>query len=175
TLERLVDRLAGIEAGLRDEPLRGTAAVAASASPERPRPTVAAPSIAPSETGDDLRLRPAPPPSSTERRPIDPTLPGDYPLEPGAARARGAPGSAAERIAASEAALGGIKPTPPSADAKANCIAAARRAARAAASMSEAPEGTSEPQTSEPSVLSSLTQKITRRRPLMLIGTVLCI
>src|SRR5205085_491731 len=77
------------------------------------------------------------PPSAVlggERRPIDPNLPADHPLEPGAARVR--PGvSAAERIAASEATLGSAKPAE-GADAKANFIAAARRAAQAAASLS---------------------------------------
>ena len=82
------------------------------------------------------------PAPSTERRPIDPDLPPDHPLEPGASRWGNTP---AERIAASEAALGAssganlgvnVDATREAAasdpDAKANFIAAARRAAQAA-------------------------------------------
>jgi localization factor PodJL len=71
------------------------------------------------------------PPAPPERRPIDPNLPPDYPLEPGAGRGRA--GSPGERIAASEAALGPVKPPviPDRAGGKADFIAAARRAAQA--------------------------------------------
>jgi localization factor PodJL len=69
------------------------------------------------------------------RRPIDPNLPPDQPLEPnsGGNRARKV-ASPADRIAASEADLGRAKP-PVIADpgGKSNFIAAARRAAQAAA------------------------------------------
>jgi len=66
------------------------------------------------------------------RKPIDPTLPPDHPLEPGSRRGRVS--SPSERIAASEADLGPAKP-PVIADpgGKSNFIAAARRAAKAAA------------------------------------------
>ena len=66
-----------------------------------------------------------------ERAPIDPDLPADTPLEPGSA---GRGRTAAERIAASEAALAPIKrDAAPEVTGKANFIAAARRAAQAAA------------------------------------------
>jgi len=78
----------------------------------------------------------APPLSPAEHRPIDPNLPPDHPLEPGATRGRtGA--SPADRIAASEAALGAAKPpSAPEGDNKSNFIAAARRAAQAASNES---------------------------------------
>ena len=49
------------------------------------------------------------PPAPQEQRPIDPDLPPDHPLEPGAPRGR-AGNSPLDRIAASEAALGPVKP-----------------------------------------------------------------
>src|SRR5262249_43530683 len=74
---------------------------------------------------DNVPLRP----SSAAPAPSDPHA--DRPLEPGSGR----PGFAAspgERIAASEAALGGIRPNIAAAGGKSNFIAAARRAAQAA-------------------------------------------
>ncbi|MBX6425034.1 MAG: SEL1-like repeat protein [Variibacter sp.] len=165
TLERLVDRLAAIEAGLRGE---GCARAAAAAP--RPDP-VQGPAASPAA---EARTRPHPGgKAASERRPIDPTLPADTPLEPGAVRARPAP-SAAERVAASEAALGGSRPAPQP-DAKANFIAAARRAALAAAHLSQAPEGAQEPAKSESSMLGTLAQKVTRHRSLLLAGAVLLV
>lgn len=163
SLERLVDRLAGIEAGLRDDGVSLTAPAAPVAS--------AGAALAGSGPGESA-ARPVAKPATPGRRPIDPTLPGDHPLEPGAARGRGAK-SAGERIAASEAALGAAKPA--EADAKANFIAAARRAAQAAANMSAAPEGGAEPAKAEPSALSSLAQKFSRRGSLMLFAAALLI
>ena len=65
---------------------------------------------------------------------IDPGLPPDFPLEPGSGTPRARPpASAAERIAASEAALGGAKPGGANHPGQTNFIAAARRAAQAAA------------------------------------------
>ena len=64
------------------------------------------------------------------RAPIDPNLPPDEPLEPGSSRGR-LTASPADRIAASEAALGRAKPKADN-DSKSNFIAAARRAAKAA-------------------------------------------
>ncbi len=70
----------------------------------------------------------------TVRAPIDPNLPPDEPLEPGMGAGRGRFAvSPADRIAASEAALGRAKPAADDGN-KSNFIAAARRAARAAAS-----------------------------------------
>src|SRR5882757_10384027 len=93
------------------------------------QPDVFAPSIAPSESPV------ASPSPKGERRPIDPSLPPDHPLEPGlATRGRGG-SSAADRIAASEAALGPAKPAiTPDPPGKSDFIAAARRAAQAAGS-----------------------------------------
>jgi localization factor PodJL len=72
--------------------------------------------------------------SGTSRTPIDPNLPPDHPLEPGSAAGPRATPSAAERIAASEAAVDFVKPPVISEQgAKPNFIAAARRAAQAAA------------------------------------------
>ena len=75
-----------------------------------------------------------PPRTAASRNPIDPNLPPDHPLEPGSASGRPRTASAADRIAASEAAAGSVKP-PVIADPgeKPNFIAAARRAAQAAA------------------------------------------
>ena len=72
--------------------------------------------------------------AAPERRPIDPSLPPDHPLEPGFGVTRGrSSGSPAGRIAASEAALGPAKPPViPDPAGKSNFIAAARRAAQAA-------------------------------------------
>jgi localization factor PodJL len=82
---------------------------------------------------------PAPQPPAATRTPIDPNLPPDHPLEPGSAtRSRSAP-SAADRIAASEAAAGAKPPVIPDPGGKPDYIAAARRAAQAAAAAS--PEG----------------------------------
>ena len=68
------------------------------------------------------------------RQPIDPNLPPDHPLEPGSAAGPRAVPSAADRIAASEAAAGFAKSAGSAEpDEKPNFIAAARRAAQAAA------------------------------------------
>ena len=75
-------------------------------------------------------------PGVAVRQPIDPNLPPDHPLEPGVSRGRH-PASPADRIAASEAVLGTVKPPViPDPVGKSNFIAAARRAAQAAASRS---------------------------------------
>ena len=180
TLERLVDRLALVEtrthrpAGVReaqqpqppasvDEPVFVPASPVSAAPPLQPSPE---PAPRPAVAEAPLVRPPAP----AERQPIDPTLPADHPLEPGAVAARTKPAaSAAERIAASEAALGSAAPPLPEANAKANFIAAARRAAQAAANM--APPVT-EPAASEEkrgtSTFSALAQRFTGRRSLML-------
>jgi localization factor PodJL len=73
------------------------------------------------------------PDTAAPRKPIDPNLPPDHPLEPGATNTRAAP-SAAERIAASEAAAGyGKPPVIGEGGDKTNFVTAARRAAQAAA------------------------------------------
>ncbi|HET7680458.1 MAG TPA: hypothetical protein VFK79_10030 [Xanthobacteraceae bacterium] len=67
------------------------------------------------------------------RAPIDPNLPPDHPLEPGLNPRGRVTASPADRIAASEAALGPAKPAFAEPGNKSNFIAAARRAAKAAA------------------------------------------
>jgi localization factor PodJL len=116
-------------------------------------------SASPAQAPQPIEFAPAEPSKvheapGTERRPIDPTLPPDHPLEPGSRGSRrGNPGSPADRIAASESVL--IGATPPatldsggkpssskssntksseseSSGNRSNFIAAARRAAQAA-------------------------------------------
>ena len=117
----------------------GYAARAAVVAPCRPAdrrsvPAAKPAAVAPLPDGPAATANPAP---AAERRPIDPDLPPDHPLEPGAVRGRGT-FSPAERIAASEAALGNVRPPViPDPGGKSNFIAAARRAAQAA--MVEAP------------------------------------
>ncbi len=140
TLGHVVDRLAMLETDIRsapEAPADRPTAPPAHAAP--PRPTVAAatataaqPSVAPPPRPLPAVIAPIKvPQAAAERRPIDPNLPPDHPLEPGVARGRASP---ADRIAASEAALGSAKP-PVIADPgpKSNFIAAARRAAQSAA------------------------------------------
>jgi localization factor PodJL len=133
TLGQLVDRLATIEHDVRSgAPLRDAPARAFEGA--REAPAVKAAGVAAAEAAGATKTESAAAPPAPERRPIDPNLPPDHPLEPGAIRARG--GSPGERIAASEAALGSVKPPviPDPAGGKANFIAAARRAAQAASS-----------------------------------------
>jgi localization factor PodJL len=144
TVEHVVDRLAMIESGFRDQasyPTDPPAPLPHPAAVTEPKPTpptfasepaalASAPAVA-SMTApiEPLMHRAAP------RQPIDPDLPPDHPLEPGSTSARSRPSaSAADRIAASEAAVNSGKP-PVIADPgqKSNFIAAARRAAQAAA------------------------------------------
>ncbi len=72
--------------------------------------------------------------TAAERRPFDPDLPPDHPLEPGSSGTSGRIArSPAERIAASESVLAGAKPPPATeVGGKSSFIAAARRAAQAA-------------------------------------------
>jgi localization factor PodJL len=107
-------------------PHAASRARAASQLPELP---VAA--AEPVEIAQSLRAAASP---ARERRPIEPDLPPDHPLEPGSGAARGANAhSPAVRIIASEAARGGVKPSiPPHPIDKASFIAAARRATQAA-------------------------------------------
>jgi localization factor PodJL len=139
TLGHVVDRLATIETSIRESSLPKAANI-----PDLPQPAHQ-PSIAAVPAAVELTHRspamtnpaatvasqtPNPAPAA-ERRPIDPSLPPDHPLEPGLARGRGS--SPAERIAASEADLGTAKPPViPDPGGKPNFIAAARRAAQAA-------------------------------------------
>ena len=146
TVEQVVDRLAMIESGIHDtarpaapnlvarpavgEKAPPSAIEAEPAKPAAPAPFAPVASSAPSpeQVAEAAALR------ATPRKPIDPNLPPDHPLEPGfTAGSRGAP-SAADRIAASEAAAGyGKPPVLAEPREKPNFIAAARRAAQAAA------------------------------------------
>src|SRR5262245_4715851 len=134
TLGQVVDRLSNIETELRGAP-----------APSQPTPSEPTSAPAPDTRAPHAEvlgpavpaLVPAPPAHAkyaraSERAPIEPDLPPDHPLEP---NRRNSP---AERIAASQAALGGPHgpraPGSPDADAKANFIAAARRAAQEASS-----------------------------------------
>ena len=137
TVEHVVDRLAMIESGIRETapiPAPDPPAAAPTAEPKLPAFAVkSAPGPAPEvQPIEPASLRTAP------RKPIDPSLPPDHPLEPGSGRSRPT-ASAADRIAASEAAVSSTKP-PVIADPgpKPNFIAAARRAAQAAAAGSNA-------------------------------------
>jgi localization factor PodJL len=125
TLERLVERLAMVETGIRTDAPPAAVETARARESFSVLPQAAAPAAA----------KPAAPVVQVPRRdrpPIDPDLPADTPLEPGIGiRAR----TPAERIAASEAALSPMKREETSEiSGKASFIAAARRAAQAAAS-----------------------------------------
>ncbi|MGA2125221.1 MAG: hypothetical protein ABSG76_03620 [Xanthobacteraceae bacterium] len=157
TLERMVDRLAMIETDLQDgqtRPSRATHAIA-------PRAEIGA--FAPAQPAPARQARPARSPAR------EPDLPADHPLEPGSGAPSGrVPTTAAERIAASEAALETIKPpTPPESGGKANFIAAARRAAQAAAADPSA--GAASAGENRSSTLGVIRNKLARsRRPLVL-------
>lgn len=144
TVEQVVDRLATIENDMRGDkgkhskppPAEVLQAPPLAEVPEGPADEVLAPvEVAAAEAAPKPRSEPAPSRPAAARQPIDPTLPPDHPLEPGSAASRPRPQpSAADRIAASEAAVG-LKP-PVIADpggGKPDFIAAARRAAKAAA------------------------------------------
>ncbi len=175
TVGAVVDRLAILETEWR-EPMAPVAPVA----PMAAQPVPAAPQPAPAQRPDDaypgpmsiIEAKPASapavtvtppakvrPPVNRPRAPIDPNLPPDYPLEPGSGVPRGGT-SAAERIAASEAALNGINATGSGSSGSTNFIAAARRAAQAAAPAG-APNAKAEPAKSEkPAEHKSLGQRV---------------
>ncbi|HEX2655587.1 MAG TPA: hypothetical protein VHN11_18305, partial [Xanthobacteraceae bacterium] len=135
TLQRLVDRIGKIETDLRAEaPVRASAAVNKEEGVQ-------------SFTG---RLAPAKPVSAIPTRPnisqlsataapilnLERSQEVDNPLEPGSGAPRREIASAAQRIAASAAALGPfMQQAAPEPAGKANFIAAARRAAQAAAAI----------------------------------------
>jgi len=145
TVEQVVDRLAMIESGIRESTSHAAPAsqISLAAPPiapnEAPFSTASmAAAIAPTAKPAAAAAESPPQRPTAARTPIDPNLPPDHPLEPGSATGRARPAaSAADRIAASEAAVGSAKP-PVIADPgdKPNFIAAARRAAQAAASAS---------------------------------------
>jgi len=142
TVEHVVDRLARIESDMRvhrtwseSAELLGTQAPElAPALPSAEEPE--APHL--EDAAKAAEIEPAANRRSTSRTAIDPDLPPDHPIEPGAAAGRTRrPASPVERLAALEsnaAAKPPVIPDPPGG--KADFIAAARRAARAAASTS---------------------------------------
>ena len=125
------------------------AAPVAGAAPSKPHessvagaqssPATAAVASAGAAPADAAQAKPkAAQPQMRERQPIDSKLPHDFPLEPGTGTPQARPGSsAAERIAASEAALTGVNPGGANHPGQTNFIAAARRAAQAAAAAPE--------------------------------------
>jgi localization factor PodJL len=139
TVEHVVDRIATIESDLHGDPTpRVTQAAPSRPAPEpAPSPAAAEPSAPAAASPPPAAVAQAQPAASravATRPPIDPTLPPDHPLEPGSAAVRSRPmPSAADRVAASEAAIGSAKPPVISDSGRPDFIAAARRAAQAAA------------------------------------------
>ncbi len=162
-VEHVVDRLAMIESGMHEPAPAPAVASAKTETPlGKPIPAPAAPASLPPAPAAPAAMAPAPmtmsapeipmapvagEPGSFDaaprrmtaipRAPIDPNLPPDHPLEPGSMPgsmpgSRATP-SAADRIAASEAAVGLVEPPPSVAEEKPNYLTAARRAAQAAA------------------------------------------
>jgi localization factor PodJL len=170
TVEHVVDRLAMIESGIRETgPQPAPEPPAAVAEPKlklpafavepAPAPAPDAPPIAPV----GVPIEPAAQ-RTAARKPIDPSLPPDHPLEPGSSRSRPT-ASAADRIAASEAAVSSTKP-PVIADPgqKPNFIAAARRAAQAAASAAPSVAAAADKSSAAPN------KPRQRARPLLIAG-----
>ncbi len=152
TVEQVVDRLAMIETDMRGRPAapaNATKLPAAGALPVAPYAAPVLQAVTVPAADAPAPSKPVPP-IPQERRAIDPSLPPDHPLEPGIASGRGRqPGSPADRIAASEAALGPAKPPViPDPSGKADFIAAARRAAQAV--VIEAPPRTDKRAAAEP-------------------------
>ncbi len=127
TVEHVVERIATIESDLhRDAPQPPRVTQAAAEPP--------APAAAPLPPAAVAQVQPTASRAVATRPPIDPTLPPDHPLEPGSAAVRSRPmPSAADRVAASEAAIGSAKPPVISDSGRPDFIAAARRAAQLAA------------------------------------------
>ncbi len=162
TVEQVVDRLAMIENDLHDA-VPPAAAVspqpeASEATPTQPAPKPASPSA---ESGPHR--------TAAARQPIDPNLPPDHPLEPGSAAGPRLMPSAADRIAASEAAVDFAKP-PVIAEPgnKPDFIAAARRAAQAAAAAAPPPERQPRPEIA--AMVKEKPAKSSRLRKLLVAG-----
>jgi len=161
-VEHVVDRLAMIESDMhRDdapqpEPAADTQAQAADIIPAEPAPVPPPPAA-----------EPAPRRAGPPRPPIDPNLPPDHPLEPGSAAGPRPMPSAADRIAASEAAFGAAKPSVTAeVPEKPNFIAAARLAARAAAEASS----DRQPKAEVAAIRATQTGKPSRLRKLIVAG-----
>jgi localization factor PodJL len=159
TVERLLDRLATLESGVRTA--ARSSAEAQNARLQSSSRSGPIPAAAP-ETPSGPKLAPEPWPSDSD-------LPADHPLEPGSGAPRGRDASsAATRTDASEA----LTPNPAAAEpaAKANFIAAARRAAQAAAAENADPEGSTGTRSQTAAGIATLAR---RRRTLMVAAGVL--
>jgi localization factor PodJL len=191
TLDRVAGRLTVIEndiRGKRADPPTGETAVLELTQPDRaaaphiavavelaPRPlsglSVAAQALQPLPVSADLS-NPGLRTTASAMRDSDP--PVDQPLEPGSGRP-GLANSPGMRIAASEAALSGVRPGVPAAGGKSNFIAAARRAAQAAG---QDPKGRlrSEPLKTKNAEQGALRTKIeTRVKTLFLAASIVAI
>jgi len=176
-VEHVADRLAMIESNVYDSAAASAPATTPTFAepPPAPQHAVAQPIVA-DEIVSLLAGAPAAPREAataiapaaaqpTTRPPLDPTLPPDHPLEVGFTSSHARPSaSAAERVAASEAAIVSAKP-PVIADAgRPNFIAAARRAAQAASWEPSTAKARREPeltaQAVEPSKLSQRLRKL---------------
>jgi localization factor PodJL len=120
TVENVVGRLAMIETEIRErsaDETRKAAAQPAPAMPATPEPT--------------RSTAKTPPSAARERTPIDPNLPPDHPIEPGSGAPRARIVGVGDRAAVPEPTRDGAKAAASTAT---NFIAAARRAAKSAAS-----------------------------------------
>jgi len=118
---------------IADLPPQQTLAMPVPAPQPPPVETFASPApIAPPQGAPTARPPSRQMPRGPQRQPIDPNLPPDTPLEPGSGVPRHKPGSAAARIAASEAALAHARPMTMETGGKSAAIAAARSAVKAA-------------------------------------------
>jgi len=145
-----------------------------------PAAPVIEPQIRPESTGR-VMAAPGNPPARSDagpaqaRRPIISDLPPDAPLEPGSgARRVRVVASAIDRIAASEAVAGAAKPPEAAPPARANFVAAARRAAQAVAGeLGEPPAARAEKTVHEPKEKappSKLLQKLGSRIKSVVLG-----
>ena len=176
TVEHVADRLAMIESNVYDGAAHAAPTETRSLVDEQPAPQHAAaepvvPDIvamltgAPSASAETAKAAALPEPQPVTRPPIDPSLPPDHPLEPGFTGSRSRPSaSAAERVAASEAAIGSAKPPVIPDAGRPNFIAAARRAAQAASWEPSTAKAKQEPELAEkagqPSKLSQRLRKL---------------
>src|SRR5208282_65061 len=103
TVEHVVDRLAMIESGIRETPPVPAPEPPAAAAAAEPKPPAFAVEPTPAPAAESPPTVPMEPAAhrTAARKPIDPSLPPDHPLEPGSGRSRPT-ASAADRIAASE-------------------------------------------------------------------------
>jgi localization factor PodJL len=180
TVDTVVDRLAILETERREPVVTRELIIeqpAPAAPPRAPMPqqdeaypgpmSIIEPKLEPRSTlaAPEVTVTPpakARPPMNRPRAPIDPNLPPDYPLEPGSGIPRERGTTAAERIAASEAALNGINSNGngTASSGSTNFIAAARRAAQAAAPAG-APAAKAEPAKDEkPAEHKSIGQRV---------------